>query len=79
MDAQVLTHINTLLDRDVDLREVSLERLELMPDFLESPSAQKLKEQVTELDKKTRTMAGVLNKIHSTPSDSSQICSGCYF
>ncbi|KAF9464171.1 Translin [Collybia nuda] len=31
---------------------------------------EKIKDQVTELDKKTRTMVGVLNKIHSTPSDS---------
>ncbi|KAL1715363.1 Translin [Schizophyllum commune] len=29
---------------------------------------EKIKEQVTELDKKTRTMTGLLNKIHSTPS-----------
>ena len=31
-------------------------------------SIQKIKEQVAELDKKTRTMSGLLNKIHSTPS-----------
>ncbi|KAH9480530.1 Translin [Psilocybe cubensis] len=30
---------------------------------------EKIKEQVNELDKKTRIMAGLLNKIHSTPSD----------
>ncbi|KAI5826001.1 Translin [Schizophyllum commune Tattone D] len=29
---------------------------------------ERIKEQVTELDKKTRTMTGLLNKIHSTPS-----------
>lgn len=34
---------------------------------------QQIKDQVTELDKKTRTMVGLLNKIHSTPSGSSQI------
>lgn len=31
---------------------------------------EKIKEQVAELDKKARTMIGLLNKIHSTPSDS---------
>ncbi|KAF8908971.1 Translin [Gymnopilus junonius] len=31
---------------------------------------EKIKEQVNELDKKTRTMIGVLNKIHSTPPES---------
>ncbi|KDR82677.1 hypothetical protein GALMADRAFT_238164 [Galerina marginata CBS 339.88] len=30
---------------------------------------EKIKEQVNELDKKTRTMVGVLNKIHSTPPE----------
>ncbi|TFK40651.1 Translin [Crucibulum laeve] len=30
---------------------------------------EKIKEQVTELDKKARTMVGLLNKVHSTPSD----------
>ncbi|TRM60655.1 Translin [Schizophyllum amplum] len=29
---------------------------------------EKIKDQVTELDKKTRTMTGLLNKIHSTPT-----------
>ncbi|KAF8967046.1 Translin [Flammula alnicola] len=50
MDPAALERINTLLDRDVELRE-------------------KIKDQVNELDKKTRTMVGVLNKIHSTPPD----------
>ncbi|KAK2465189.1 hypothetical protein APHAL10511_002543 [Amanita phalloides] len=31
---------------------------------------EKIKEQVLELDKKARTMVGLLNKIHSTPSES---------
>ncbi|KAF9242608.1 Translin [Melanogaster broomeanus] len=30
---------------------------------------EKIKDQVTDLDKKTRIMVGILNKIHSTPSD----------
>ncbi|KAH7928400.1 Translin [Leucogyrophana mollusca] len=34
---------------------------------------EKIKEQVAELDKKTRNMAGVLNRIHSTPTESSQV------
>lgn len=29
---------------------------------------QKIKDEVTEFDKKTRTMLGLLNKIHSTPT-----------
>ncbi|KAL4081055.1 Translin [Scleroderma citrinum] len=31
---------------------------------------EKIKEQVTDLDKKARNMVGILNKIHSTPSES---------
>ncbi|TCD66619.1 hypothetical protein EIP91_001129 [Steccherinum ochraceum] len=30
---------------------------------------EKIKDQVAEFDKKTRTMSGILNRIHSTPSD----------
>ncbi|GBE84924.1 Translin-1 [Sparassis crispa] len=30
---------------------------------------EKIKDQVTEFDKKTRTLCGMLNKIHATPSD----------
>ncbi|KZT12025.1 Translin [Laetiporus sulphureus 93-53] len=30
---------------------------------------EKIKDQVTEFDKKTRTLSGMLNKIHSTPTD----------
>ncbi|KNZ81273.1 Translin [Termitomyces sp. J132] len=47
MDPLDFEKINSLLDRDVDLRE-------------------KIKEQVADLDKKTRNMVGMLNKIHST-------------
>ncbi|KAF9013412.1 Translin [Cyathus striatus] len=50
MDPRDLEAINSLLDRDVELRE-------------------KIKDQVTELDKRTRQMIGLLNKVHSTPSD----------
>lgn len=32
---------------------------------------QKIKDEVTEFDKKTRTMLGLLNKIHSTPATQS--------
>ncbi|PPQ89650.1 hypothetical protein CVT25_013837 [Psilocybe cyanescens] len=34
---------------------------------------EKIKEQVNELDKKTRVMVGLLNKIHSTPADAMPI------
>ncbi|KAG6334082.1 hypothetical protein ID866_5014 [Astraeus odoratus] len=33
----------------------------------------KIREHVTDLDKKTRSMVGILNRIHSTPSESSQV------
>lgn len=32
---------------------------------------QKIRDEVHDLDKKTRTMAGILNKLHSTPPDQS--------
>ena len=35
----------------------------------DGPLRRTIKDQVTELDKKTRTMLGLLNKIHSTPRD----------
>ena len=41
-------------------------------DFLEVfflTEAQKIRDQVHDLDKKTRMMAGILNKLHSTPPD----------
>jgi len=34
--------------------------------------SEKIKEQVKELDKKVRTIVGILGKIHSTPSNSSK-------
>lgn len=39
---------------------------------------QKIKDQVNEFDKKTRSMVGLLNKIHSTPADSRQFRIICY-
>lgn len=35
-------------------------------------STQRIKEQVTEFDKKTRTLLGILNRIHSTRSEQSE-------
>ena len=74
MDSQELQKLNALLDREVELREVNslvLNKasalLSLLINLLQS-----IKEQVNELDKKTRTMIGLLNKIHSTPSAASQ-------
>ena len=39
---------------------------------------QKIRDEVHDLDKKTRMMAGILNKLHSTPSDQGAyfLCSG---
>lgn len=34
--------------------------------------SQKIRENVNELDKKARTMAGILNRVHSTPPDARQ-------
>jgi hypothetical protein len=73
MDPEDLENINVLLDRDVELREVIPKRCTPWQGSL-SILLQKIKDQVTELDKKTRTMVGMLNKIHSTPSSSSEIC-----
>ncbi|KAI0785262.1 Translin [Abortiporus biennis] len=46
------------------------ENMQLITRMLEQDSElrEKIKDQVTEFDKKTRTMSGLLNKIHSTPS-----------
>ncbi|KAL6302770.1 Translin [Sparassis latifolia] len=40
---------------------------------------EKIKDQVTEFDKKTRTLCGMLNKIHATPSDQSEDLLNCIF
>jgi hypothetical protein len=76
MDPEDLNHINQLLDHDVELREVLHAPSKLSSNLCLTVS-QKIKDQVTELDKKTRTMVGLLNKIHSTPSKSSQFHQGC--
>lgn len=70
MDSQELQKLNALLDREVDLREVNFLVLNTVTPLLNIP--QSIKEQVNELDKKTRIMVGLLNKIHSTPLDASQ-------
>jgi hypothetical protein len=75
MDSQELEKLNALLDREVELREVNslvLNKASALPFFLLINLLQSIKEQVNELDKKTRTMIGLLNKIHSTPSAASQ-------
>ncbi|KAF9816934.1 hypothetical protein IEO21_03808 [Rhodonia placenta] len=45
--------------------------LEYINDLLDKDAElrEKIKDQVTEFDKKTRTINGMLNKIHSTPTD----------
>ncbi|EEB99681.1 hypothetical protein MPER_00595 [Moniliophthora perniciosa FA553] len=47
-----------------------LENLNNMLDH-ESELREKIRDQINELDKKTRSMAGALNKIHSTQLDAS--------
>ncbi|TFK27977.1 translin [Coprinopsis marcescibilis] len=49
MDTSELDQLNTILDRDSELRE-------------------KIKDQVNEFDKRARTMVGLLNRIHVTPT-----------
>lgn len=68
MDAENLERINQLLEQDSELREVNIQcsyRRHLFSCVL----IQKIRDQVGEFDKKTRTMSGILNRIHSTPSD----------
>ncbi|EJC98116.1 Translin [Fomitiporia mediterranea MF3/22] len=50
MDQVELDHLNSLLDRDVEIKE-------------------KLKDTVQGFEKRTRSIVGLLNKIHGTPSD----------
>ena len=74
MDSQELQKLNALLDREVELREVNslVLNIEKSPVYPFSNLLQSIKEQVNGLDKKTRTMIGLLNKVHSTPSAASQ-------
>ncbi|OJT15274.1 Translin [Trametes pubescens] len=67
MDSDNLEKINIILDADVEIREVS--GIATETEFLPIPDGQKIKEQVTEFDKKTRTLSGILNRIHSTRSE----------
>lgn len=39
---------------------------------------QKIKDQVAELDKKTRTIVGLINKVHSTPPESREALSALF-
>ena len=63
-----LDYINDLLEKDSELRDVC----DPLPSriFLLT-KVQKIRDEVHELDKKTRMMAGILNKLHSTPPDKS--------
>jgi hypothetical protein len=70
MDQSSLEHINQLLDNEVDVKEVRFSSL-LLENVNDADAPQKIKEQVTVLDKLARTIVGTLNKIHSTPSKDS--------
>lgn len=71
MDEGDLALLTKLLDKDVELGEV----VDLTDSFFfrteECVFLQKLRDQGTEFEKKTRAIVGLLNKIHSTPSHSS--------
>jgi len=71
MDEQDLELITKLLDRDVELGEVLNFGIIISAVSSFRNSCQKLRDQATELDKKTRAIVGALNKMHSTPTQSS--------
>lgn len=70
MDEQDLALLTSLLDKDVELGEVN-DLIYIYLGLKELFYLQKLRDQGTEFEKKTRAIVGLLNRIHSTPSDSS--------
>jgi len=72
MDAQDLEKLNDMLDNESDLREVNTVLwLSSSVKIDEAMLLQKIRDKINDLDKKTRTMVGILNKIHSTRTESS--------
>ncbi len=72
MDQQNVEKINSILDAELEIREVYTPAVQVWDTVTRTPlCTQKIKEQVTEFDKKTRTLTGILNRIHSTRSDQS--------
>ncbi|KAF5369585.1 hypothetical protein D9758_002681 [Tetrapyrgos nigripes] len=74
MDPQDLEKLNDMLDNESELREVNtpIKNRFSLPGSL-SPSVWskfKVRDKINDLDKKTRTMVGTLNKIHSTRLES---------
>jgi len=74
MDPAELEEISAALEQDAALREVCLcpSSRRLMSKL--TPPAQKLRDQSSELEKKTRMMMGVLNRIHFTKQENGQNC-----
>lgn len=61
--------IQTYLEAEAQLREVGLLLFVLnMNDrtLISTPFSQKIRDEVLELEKKTRSLTGTLNKVHST-------------
>lgn len=74
MDPTELEEISAALEHDATLREVYLcsSSRRLMSEL--TPPAQKLRDQSSELEKKTRMMMGILNRIHFTKQGNGQSC-----
>lgn len=74
MDPAELEEISAALEHDAVLREVCLcsSSRHLMSTL--TLLAQKLRDQSSELEKKTRMMMGILNRIHFTKQENGQSC-----
>ncbi len=74
MDPAELEEISAALEHDSALREVCLcsSSRHLMSKL--TLLAQKLRDQSSELEKKTRMMMGILNRIHFTKQENGQSC-----
>ncbi len=76
MDSTDLEHLNALLDNEIDLKRC---RRNTLFEYVFSLKIQKIKDLVSDFDKRTRRVQGALNKIHSTPSeDGTLVYISCY-
>ena len=74
MDPAELDEISAALEHDATLREVCLHSSSSHLMSKLTLPAQKLRDQSSELEKKTRTMMGILNRIHFTKQENGQSC-----
>jgi hypothetical protein len=74
MDPAELEEISAALENDAVLREVRLCSSSRHPMNDLTPPVQKLRDQSSELEKKTRTMMGILNKLHFTEQENGWSC-----